>query len=335
MKIKELREKCLLLSQEEKEKVLLDLNNGSNSELVELIKLPFPQFAYKYLSKFPNFKELNVDHNFGYNLYLLTDGEIKAIASIAKGIFSRGEARTYYNIDFSYTYTFTKILLPFKDFNPLLYSQNLLWNNIAKYIYIAQYIDAKEAKKLKMDSFTFYTNGEYRGFELEEKVASLNIGMRKIIENYIGLNETGTRMNRLDISEKLGVTQSAVLFTTKKVLPLLLKNTKEFQSQIGYYGKARDNEANRYACQNEEFRKFDLSSSTDYILNNISSDEEREVLKTKTNKEKTLYLAAKYMYPSKETIFKYLNVTPKKADELAQLSNEGGKQLWNIMNKNV
>lgn len=327
MKISELREKCLLLSQEEKEKLLIDLNNGTTNELVELIKLPFPKFAYEYLRRFPKFKELNADYNIGYNLYFLTDSEIKAIVSVAKGIHTPNEARLYYNIDFAYTHTFTKILYPFRDFNPMLCAKNLLWHNIAKYIYIAQYIDEKEAEKLGMTSFTFYTNGEYRGFELKEKLDSLNIGMRKIIENYIGLNEENTRMNRLEVSEKLGVSQTAVLYTTRKILPLFLKTTKELQNKIGYCGKANTNEANTYSYINKEFRRHDLSSSTDYILNNISSSQEKTVLETKSEKEKELYLAAKYMYPSKETIFRYLNVSLSKAQELSDIAKEGEKSL--------
>jgi hypothetical protein len=82
--ISEWNEKTLILTDEERSVVTSDLEEGNLNPLIDIVKLPFPQFVTAYYSRFPNKPvELN-DPAFGYKLYLLTERGISYHAELLR-----------------------------------------------------------------------------------------------------------------------------------------------------------------------------------------------------------------------------------------------------------
>ena len=324
--ISEWREKCLILSESEKQAVLHDLQEGIDSPLVELVKMPFPKFAEVYYRRFEGAKKYLEIPDFGYKLYIMRDSSLRMINAIIKNPkATRYSLEKESHISFS-SYNLGEIreLLetPLEQIPRIDGSSIIKTNYELKLIYIMQYIDKEEAEMLRLSGFTFYKNGEYRGFDLEGKLNSLNECARLIICRTLGLYG-GYKKSSTEISSEINISKERILKLLNFVLPSFSKSTGVLRNKIGYIDKPYENEETR-EYSNREYRDLDLNLQIMYIYENLLSDEERKILSTRSNKEMRIYIAKKYIYDTNEQVARNLVVIP---EQVASIDTDGEKKM--------
>lgn len=296
--ISEWQEKCLILSKVEQSQVLKDLKEGITSNLVELVKLPFPKFVETYFKQFPGSDFYLSDPTFGYRLYIMKEHYIRYLGEVIKNpneTISNIAERTKISID---KRELNEMLTtPYENLPRIRVNREATTEIERKYLYISQYIDALEAERMGLTGFTYFTQGTYRGFDLEGKLSSLNEAARIIICRYLGLygyNRTSIR----EISNAYGIPTSRITTILNYLFDALYQPTESLRSKIGYvpkdYGIDEFREYNR-----RDYKEQDLAVQVRYILVNKLSESEKTVLETRSNKEQTAYVIAKYIEPMK------------------------------------
>ncbi len=321
--ISEWREKCLILSDTEKQAILHDLEEGIDSPLVELVKMPFPKFAEIYYRRFEGAKKYLDIPGFGYKLYIMRDSSLKMINAIIKNPKATCDSLVK-KLHTSYDSKETIELLetPLEQISKLNCSNRSKTSYEIKLAYIMQYIDKEEAERLKLSGFTFYKNGEYRGFDLEGKLDSLNECVRIIICRTLGLYG-GYKKSGSEIATELKIPSGKVNTLINYVLPSFSKSTGELRNKIGYIDRPYESgESREYS--NREYRDLDLNLQIMFIYENMLSEEEKKILSTRSNKEMRIYIAKKYIYDTNEQVARNLTVIP---EQVASIDTDGEKRI--------
>lgn len=298
-------EKCLVLNDIERESIKSNLENGLNTALVALAKLPYPLFVRAYLSRFPAAEHYLSDPAFGYKLFLMSEPSTKILCETIRNpditgaelekkykrkSFDRMEVSEFMNTPLD---MLPKILSPDSNFKPI-------W---LKYLYLTQYIDYEEAKKLGISFASVLerdraSGAQYDGYELEDKLKLLNPASRLIICKLLGLFGH-TRMTIRDIVKEYGLADYKVRTLFNELFPSLLLTIGDFKNKVGYIEREYEpGEAKEYS--NRKFRALDLDIQVKFIVNNVLSDSERLVLESMSNSEVAFYVAYKYLYHDKK-----------------------------------
>lgn len=302
--ISEWDEKRLFLSEEEQVEVLNSIKKGELTDLVKWVIMPYPKFVVEFFRKNSDLLEKRRNHDkrvdsyisgdalnnneLGYKLYLLSESQIRTLIKYVK--YPELPLSSMSATDTSYeTNTILSRLALSLEKSYILDSMSVLSRvNLKKYIHIMSYIDAKEAEKLGLTSFTFYSQGEYRGFDIENKLKSVNPLIRHILIRYLGLD--GAFYTTTEISEELGVSISSL--DTLLDIDFLLSLTKscgEFRNSIKYLDKEyAPNERKEYAyvyttkpIGKKPYSLVAEALELKYLKNHINDE------KTKKNDKKT------------------------------------------------
>ena len=301
--ISEWREKSLILTSEEQLEVYKSIRENVSTPLLEVVKLPYPKFVSEYylrfyrdcleireklnpimaVQKFINADLLRNDLSLGYKMYLLPDYLLQFVDTYIKNpILTQRDFPSRYVSEACYLSLCDLVRTPLDESMRL--SIQLGTNNefIRRYIYIMQYVDAQEAEKMNLTTYTFLKQGVYRGFDLEKKVNSLNELERLALGMYLGFdgyskNTTST------IAEYLNIAKDRFVFLhTKDFLFALAKSAKEFQNAIGYI----DNDYEKGERISYRFNSpYSLKArlfEANFVIRNIDSEELMEI-KSKRN----------------------------------------------------
>ncbi len=303
--ISEWHNKCQVLTIEEQLAVLSDLKKGCTTELVELVKLPFPQFIENYFLPFSAANDYFKDPSFAYKLYFLDDSYLRLFTEKM-----RAPSITYRQIIETYSIKprlcwEEKIgFLEHSDLEELSHIQSSTAQNrdyYLKYIYLTQYIDIAEAMRLELPIVESFLKDGSNGYDLEGKLAMLNPAAKHILELYIGLH--GHRRHSLsEIGELIVgkrkshyIRQIVAIFMSK-----ILKSSTEFAYYIGYKEELQTpGVMHQYISR--DFRNLDILVETQAHFARLD-EATQAYLMTLTEKERTVYLAAKFMYTTPETL---------------------------------
>jgi hypothetical protein len=186
-----------------------------------------------------------------------------------------------------------------------MYSYKGNSSEIAKrYVYIMQYVDAKEAERLGLKGLNFYSNGEYKGFDLEGKLNSLNDSGRIVLAKFLGLYGA-KRRNKTQVAKDLNweAATNAIANFVDFVLPNLTLSTGAFQNALGL---ACTTEDGIHKYQKGQFKNIDVTLQMRYLLSVMATDSEREVLKNYGNKDVLIYIMRKYFIKDNKELSEYL-----------------------------
>jgi len=318
--ISEWREKYHILSSEERREVLKALVYGKPSLLLTIVKLPFPQFARMYFKRLypvhPLAESFLYDPQFEYKLYFMTLSEMRFLAELLRNpempvsalLDKIGLSNHGINIKKIGDFFSTRL----EDITKLTGGPNNT-NKIAvcKYAYISQYIDLKEAKRMNLSIASQFELEGSDGYEFNKKLDSLNIAARTILEKYIGLYGESSK-SLANISKELGISSTVVKRIIDILLPYMSKTLGDFRNKIGYdENRMQPNSVKEYLYG--PYKACDIAAELDFIKHNVISDLEKQFL-VQSDLKKTeinLYLARKYMFPSKEKTAINMNTTPQ------------------------
>lgn len=305
--VSEWEEKRIYLTEEEQVEILNSLKKGEDTDLVRWVKLPYPKFATEFLRKNQANLELRKSHNgyleslisgdalnndlIGYKLYMLTDSMVKIIVDY----MTKPELLLSELTDNTSMYRMAavtdKLAAPLEKSYIKSSGRIVGKEDLKKYIHIMSYIDSEEAKALGLESFTFYTNGEYRGFNIKEKLESLNPLIRHIFISYLGIN--GAYYSSKEICEKLNISEATLEnLLNVDILLALSKSCGEFRNAIKYVNKEyKPNERIEYLYSynssimktNKQFAQLAERVEINYLCHNV----DEEGLNVKNVNEKT------------------------------------------------
>ena len=286
--ITEWETKCVILSPDEKKQVLKDLTTGEYSPITKLVMLPFPTFIKEYylrfyiddmsfykripaLDKYFSKENLQSDGRIGYLLYLLPTYILKDLNTCIK--FPRNDASNLFRCA-SKDYSFQSIA-ELLETSPDCYLNSPYANRetISRYIHIMSYINKEEAERLGLQNYTFYTNGEYRGFDIKEKLESLNPFIRNVIIDFIGLK--GEYFNKTELLKKYEINAIASIIDDD-FLNNLARSLGEFRNTIGYIDRDyRENEHREYLYKNK-YNKIFTSIELSYVKRQLLAIEDQK-----------------------------------------------------------
>ena len=285
--ISEWEEKCLLLSDSEAIGVLNALRNGEYNILVELVRLPYPQFACEYIKLFRDKLDsrseklaglheylLQFDDRYkdlGYKLYIMPPRILGCIVNYIKHpeksiVECFGCMKDSINtIDI-----LLHLKKPLDETYKTLYSHTFNKEVIKRYIHIMSYVDAHEAEKLGLESFTFKRFNDYRGFDMEEKLKALNPLIRHITMENLGFN--GSYVPAYEIEANLNITSRYLSYLlTDEFYLALTKSAGEFKNYLKLIDKKyKDDERREYACKSS-FKKISDKIESSFMSSYLNS----------------------------------------------------------------
>lgn len=304
--VAEWHEKSIVLLEDEKNRVLDDLAKGMNTFLVELVRLPFPRFVCTYLENEPGAAKYLKDPGFGYKLYFLSDGQINYVVNAIRG---NKTIRGYKKKETGPTWTEVQEILKIKlDNIPRIASS--LKNRILfeqKFLYLSQYIDYEEAKKLGLDITSRlerdanYTGVLSDGFRLYEKLELLNPISRYIMARFLGLCGH-TRAHFVEIARELGVPSDIIKNLIREISPCLMSTYGDFKNKLGYVEKG-ETSTSFSDYTNKKFREMDIIIHEYFVYHNMLSSSEKEVLYELSRVQRNsvyAYIAYKYLFGMNE-----------------------------------
>lgn len=324
--IAEWREKCLILDEQEQQMILNNLN-AYEKPLVNLARLPFPKFIeayyklhgviktvdgkpkYNVTSGYVNYLK---DPSFGYRMYLLTDSEMKILnAHIMHPEMSKTEIAAITGATYSHEvdgHTREIMETPYERILRLNNDFQSKKDSTEKFVYISQYITKEEAIKMGLTGLTYISNHEYLpdGFDLEGKLNSLNEPERMMIVRRLGLYGYD-RTPKSAIPSKMGFTTDYIGKAIEYIVPALTASTGEFRAKLGYKPE-NDIEGSIKEYINPTYQKIDQNIMFGYAYKNLLTEQEREILATRSNKEQRIYIAKKYFYKTNEQVINNLSL---------------------------
>ena len=286
--IGEWNEKSILLSNEEKIYILNSLKNGEYNMLVELIKLPYPRFVCEYiklyrssiLSRKDSVKELDdylllfsdKSSDLGYRLYLMPTMLVRLIMNYIKyPNISASKVLKVNNHIFSYQDVFYYLKKPLEEFYKQLNVHDFNKAQLRKYIHIMSYIDANEAEKLGLETFTFKRFGEYHGFDLAEKMDALNPLIKYIVAESLGLYGEYKSVN--DLEKELNVTSKGLLDLLSDSFYLSLsKSSGEFKNYVRLIDRKYEPDERREYASKSVFKKVSDKIETSFVSNYLKAN---------------------------------------------------------------
>lgn len=310
--ISEWNEKCLVMSEEEIEEVVRELEQGETSPLLEIVKLPFPHFSAIYLQRFPSASSYVEDPAIGYKMYLLPDNILKYMfarlrypdkkATDLKKELSIGQLEQDLGREI-----FSSTL---EDALKIMSATSQNKTIARKFIYLSQYIDLKEAKRLNLSVIPQFELAGTDGYELDKKLDLLNSCARTIMSLIIGLYGE-KRHSYKEIGEKLGISADRVRKLVEYIFDLFFRPTVELKDAIGLKSlNYRFDDTREY--MNWKYRDMDIALEVDFIRTFLSPLE-KEVLNSYSKKEATLYIASKYMFKTPGALASNMSLTMDEA----------------------
>lgn len=317
--IAEWHEKSLILSQAENISVLEDIKNGVQSELIALLKMPFPTFCRLYFGQYPSAENWFKDPAMAYKLYFLDDTLLRFFSeSIRNPEMNQKEIVE--------TFDFPKQLYKNRPLTINILAQTNLENipkimsasgtnrmYEIKYAYITQYIDTAEAQRLGLPISALFEIDNVNGFDLEGKLAILNPVARLVMVLYLGLY--GEQRNSANnIAQKIGVPESCVVNLINILFPRITRTVGEFQNALGFIPEHQE-EKNMFEYANRQYRELDIKAQTTFIYRRLS-EEERLMYRAYSNRDLTVQLAKKYMFRTPESLARNMVLSLEEADKL-------------------
>jgi hypothetical protein len=293
--ISEWREKTLILTKAELSYIYRCLKSGEENELVELVKLPFPEFVEKYYMLQPGSEKYLKDPTFAYRLYAMRDTMISYINADIKNPDETLGQKLYLadisrpDIDEIREYLET----PYCELVNITSVSNQNNDLERRLDYISQYIDAKKAESLGFTTQPYYCNEVYKGFELEQKLAILNRGARWIIVMYLGLYG-GFRKNTKEIADDLGLPVPRVRELINYIFPCFKFFKEALQTRTGYINREYSI-GERKEYRNLYYRKLDEIVECAYIRSKLLPSGEKLILDSMSNSEANKYIKKKYL----------------------------------------
>lgn len=306
--ISEWREKCLVITLEEKTLIEETLDREGSIPFLEMIRKPFPKFVVEYLAaNFDNLKYLK-DPAIGYKLYLLSEAMLTFFFyKIRNPKISIKDINNFIN---NHTKKYDLDIELNKPLDQLVSeSVNKKNKHPVKFIYLTQYIDREEARRLglkKASQFDadFERTGNDYGYCLEEKMSLLNPAARTILANYLGLYGLDP-LSINEIASKYSIPFGRIKTSLDILLPSLLLTYGEFKNALGFIDKDyKDGEYRQYASR-KAYKKTDINLTVSYIGANLSGLE-GEALKTHESAEITAYIMAKYVFKDPNIAMEYI-----------------------------
>lgn len=320
--IAEWREKQFILSDEEVESVITELENSEKGEsvdqsLLEILRLPYPRFVESYFSKYPAAEPYLHDPAFGYKMYFLNDSAAITLAELI-----RNPQNTICDIQqtcgriLKNTVITELLKTPLSDIPKIMSGTKTNKLFALKYVYISQYMNLAEAKKLGIPMASFFEQDGADGYMLEDKLNTLNPATRIVMAKSLGMYG-GFRKNINQIVKENNISVRSATKVFNFVFPLFFRTYGEFKNALGY--EAREyavDEAKEY--QNKTFRMLDLGLQANFIENNVLTEAERAIVSSLSNNRSLVYIAAKYIYRDPEVTAKNLIMIPEEVKTISE-----------------
>lgn len=303
--IAEWREKCLVLRECEIEYALRHLGEEDN-EFVKLIKMPFPKFAENYFRQFKDRLPYVENPQFGYNLFLLNDGELTLLMSY----FRTKEAISKRLLE-KVAPILENLVISFDSPIKINKRNPQFKKHIFQKAYISQYITKEEAKRLGLTNRVFFENGEYKDFKLQEKIDCLNGVTREMFNCLLGM-EGRHRLDTSGVSKKLELVEANVKTLVDIAAIPMSKTLGEFKNAIGYL---ENDEKGFSLYTNQIFKKTDFYNNYFYYTKHIINISDIIVLKDLEYKDSKTYIASKYFYSSASSVRKALAISKEDAEK--------------------
>lgn len=320
--IAEWHEKSLILTEEEIIEILNCLKNSTSSPLVELVKHPFPKFIRKYFSSFPGAERFLKDPEFDYKVYLMTDTDITYLAKLIKSApKERVAIDKVRKSSFSDLYSILRSSLADISKDPDTRDRGYI--KFIKFLYLTQYIDFQEAKRLNLkiasqvEIDSLYSKEGLQGYQLEEKIACLNFPLNLVISRLLGL--CGHHRESLGkIIKEFGMPPKYTRYLVDIILPSLMLSLAEFKHKIGFV----EREYSPYDYReytNKKISRLDLVCTIGFIKNNRLSPVEKQVISKFPPSKQITYIAQKFVFKDINRTSEALIIMPNQIQKVMRM----------------
>lgn len=320
--IAEWHEKSLILTEEEIIEILNCLKNSISSPLVELVKHPFPKFIRKYFSSFPGAERFLKDPEFDYKVYLMTDTDITYLAKLIKSApKERVAIDKVRKSSFSDLYSILRSSLADISKDPDTRDRGYI--KFIKFLYLTQYIDFQEAKRLNLkiasqvEIDSLYSKEGLQGYQLEDKLACLNFPLKLVLSRLLGLNGH-QRKSLTKIVDEYGLSSKNIRYLVDIILPSLMLSLAEFKHKIGYI--ERDYlpyEHREYT--NKRIAHLDLIFTVEFIKENRLTPIEKQVISKFPPSKQITYIAQKFVFKDINRTSKALIIMPNQIQKVMRM----------------
>lgn len=320
--ISEWYEKCQILTSQEQVAVLTDLKEGISSDIVALVKKPFPKFVEEYFQRYPDYETYFKDPTDAYKVYFFDSRTMKFFTEMIRNPKLSDKAikelLNIVNIKECKEKIFEILRTPYDDLNCATSIAEMSKTQRIKFAYLTQYIDFEESRRLGLSISRYMceqemNNETYREhfiYGLEAKLSMLNPVQRIIIVLYLGLYGHD-RTSIKNIAETLNVSNESVKKSVNKLFPLFSVPLSLFRRSIGFDPK-KQNPHNKFVYDNEEFSRLDMSLELANAFNSLS-DTTKLLLSAYPREISTAYLVAKFLYRQEDILAKMLDISIKEA----------------------
>lgn len=309
--IAEWREKCIIMSEQEINSVKKALNAGIETPLTALVRLPFPKFALEYYKNCESAKKYFEDPAFGYKLYFLGDKALETFAFYMRNSHMKKEELKKIMVP-RYLTKEAELIFPYNlddvVFSGLSAEGKIFLIREIKFIYLSQYIDLEEAKKLGLKKARQFeidvANGSNsNGYEFETKLSSLNMTARYLMIHILGLYGF-KRQSVKEIALDLGISYYLLNRMFKELFPCFFLTLGEFKNRLGVIDKPY-NLGEYIEYGNRNYKKYDLEVEINRIHSQLS-EYEKIVLSSHSNSEVRAYIVYKYIFKDAKKTLEYL-----------------------------
>ncbi len=315
--------KCNILTNEEQLQVLNDLRNGTNSRLVELVKMPFPSFATEYFKDFSQAQMYFKDPTFAFKIYFLTENQLRIFSEYMRTvneIEKSDEKKDEFNNSHELNITLDELMM--MNFESIVNDTSSVKRRRTskiKFLQLMSYIDIDIAKSMNLScARLFEITGETR-LDLEANLNLLNPTAKIMLILYIGLygfkSHNMEEISNIFFGRNTNLTGQLINF----LIPRITKSTKEFSHSIGYRGAAHPENMFEYSVP--AFKKLNIAIEVPVLYNGVN-EYTKAILDKMTSNYKKTYLVAKYMYKTPESLARNMNLSIAAAKEkISRINN--------------
>ena len=308
--------KCNILTNEEQLQVLNDLRNGTNSRLVELVKMPFPSFATEYFKDFSQAQMYFKDPTFAFKIYFLTENQLRIFSEYMRTvneIEKSDEKKDEFNNSHELNITLDELMM--MNFESIVNDTSSVKRRRTskiKFLQLMSYIDIDIAKSMNLScARLFEITGETR-LDLEANLNLLNPTAKIMLILYIGLygfkSHNMEEISNIFFGRNTNLTGQLINF----LIPRITKSTKEFSHSIGYRGAAHPENMFEYSVP--AFKKLNIAIEVPVLYNGVN-EYTKAILDKMTSNYKKTYLVDKYMYKTPESLARNMNLSIADAQE--------------------
>lgn len=307
--ISEWIEKNILLSDEDKTRVLEDIKKDEPTDLLKIVKLPFPYFVNEYFKNSEFCRRHISDFGFGFKVYMLSNEQKERLSKLAHGLEIKKNNGYYALIELLDSFLSESL----DDLSLLKYHTDF----DLKFIYLTQYIGVNEAIRLSLKQAPIM-DADGKAYEFDAKLDALNWKVREVVIHCIGLYGH-PRKSIKEIAAAAGLPIYYIKELLAELRPLLSLPYNDFINKIGLI-KSDYNIGEYRLYKNAKYKEIDLGAQLKWIFDHILSQVERSILGNTKNKKAKIYLAKKYLRLSDRDIIDYLNVYGTEVDQYSELS---------------